>query len=652
MEDSQLLHEYVEHHSEAAFARVVHRHMGMVYAACRRQVRDAHLAEDVAQAVFMILSRRARSIRPGTILAGWLYQVARYAAANANRIEANRRIHERQAARMAQDGSYSAAETEARWDVLEVYVDDALSKLPRRDRDALLLRYFQGQPIADVASALSVSEEAARKRINRALDRMRILLSGRVSVASGGVLHCVLAANAAQSAPASLVHATCAAVGPGASATAPAATIAIADRVARLMAWAHVKVALACMLVAALAAAAGTAAVSTSGPASTSPALRTPVGIPTRARNTAQSDDDMVQSALELDRWIQEERKAGRVRIDYDSAQVLRVEASVLRGAAVARLPNPENRETDTLRLGPSSEPVQPPKFYSLEGKPLVIDTERISADKVYYHVRLPQAIAPKADVRLILLVQRPPNDRYFWQEGKLWYVTVANDTANCLNYFRVILPPSAVLVDSTSPSTALQTINGQATVTFRNYTGPQGDGSVTVAFLWPDRDGNSMSDLPGQYRGLRDPEATQLAEEYRRRMNGIMSRADYYVDQTTPVGAWLTRNCALAYADEELLSGVVYQAQKDMAAWKKRIQAPGFWEGLRHGLDDVDLLTTAHWPEKPEEGHLHAIQVCAKGSLIRLDTYVMIYSKGKWWWMGNEGNPRRTDVTAFEKWK
>src|SRR5205809_5620981 len=100
MDDWQCLRQYVKDESHAAFEEIVSRHVDLVYSICRRQVRDAHLAEDAAQAVFVILAKKARTLRSNTSLVGWLHHTARYVSANAMRVAANRRKHEMEAAQM------------------------------------------------------------------------------------------------------------------------------------------------------------------------------------------------------------------------------------------------------------------------------------------------------------------------------------------------------------------------------------------------------------------------------------------------------------------------------------------------------------------------------------------------------------------------
>ncbi|MBN8246283.1 MAG: sigma-70 family RNA polymerase sigma factor [Verrucomicrobia bacterium] len=171
MEDWKLLDAYAREGSEAAFSTLVERHLGLVHAAARRQVRDDALAADVAQAVFLLLARKAGSLGRRGVLSAWLFQTTRFVASRALRSEIRRQRREQEAFAM-QDLHAS----DPHWNRLAPELDEALARLAAADRSALLLRFAEGRNHREVGDALGLSEEAAKKRVARALDRLRDLL--------------------------------------------------------------------------------------------------------------------------------------------------------------------------------------------------------------------------------------------------------------------------------------------------------------------------------------------------------------------------------------------------------------------------------------------------------------------------------------------
>ena len=216
-EDRELLRRYAVDGSESAFAELVERHVKLVYSAALRQVEgDAHLAQDVTQSIFLDLARKSARLTRHNSLAGWLYTSVRFAAATARRTVRRRRERERQ----AQVTSEPDVEPriEAQWDVLQAVLDQAMHRLKEKDRHAVLLRYFEGKTLAQVGSALGLTEEAARKRIDRALDKLRATLEHRGAVVSGSALAAILGDKTAVAIPAGLTVAlTSAAMASGAT---------------------------------------------------------------------------------------------------------------------------------------------------------------------------------------------------------------------------------------------------------------------------------------------------------------------------------------------------------------------------------------------------------------------------------------------------
>jgi RNA polymerase sigma factor (sigma-70 family) len=259
MTDRQLILEYCRTGSQEAFAAIVRAHLDLVYAAARRQVRDAHIAQDVTQAVFIILARKASQLTGRDSLAGWLIKTAHLAAKDAIKLESRRQRHERQAAvmlaqRREEQEAAMATEPQADAEQISPELDRALSRLNERDRDAITLKYLHGQSTAQTAATLGLSEPAAAKRITRALDRLRRMFADRGITASSALsLGVVLQQIPRDPAPAALVHTI--ATSSTAAGAAPPGGLAIARGVLHMMTWSKIKAA--ALVIVALAAATG-----------------------------------------------------------------------------------------------------------------------------------------------------------------------------------------------------------------------------------------------------------------------------------------------------------------------------------------------------------------------------------------------------------
>jgi RNA polymerase sigma factor (sigma-70 family) len=203
MTDWELLQRYGESRCEEAFTELVRRHINFVYSAARRQVGgDAHLAQDVTQSVFIDLARKARSLSARTVLSGWLYTSTRYAAAKAVRSEQRRHAREEESSIM-QELSREAA-VEPGWEELQPVLDEAMHELSEQDRDAVLLRYFEGKQLADVGTQLGLSEDAARMRVGRAVEKLRAMLAKRGVTSTSAALATLLTTQTVTAAPAGL----------------------------------------------------------------------------------------------------------------------------------------------------------------------------------------------------------------------------------------------------------------------------------------------------------------------------------------------------------------------------------------------------------------------------------------------------------------
>ncbi len=202
--DCELLTAYATAGDPAVFRRLVERHIDFVYACAVRQVGNRDLAEDVVQAVFLLLSQKGAKIKTGTFIKGWLFNATRYAASNAWRAEARRKNREREAAVMR-----SEAATDGHWGQIRPVLDEALGRLGTKDRTAILMRFFEDMPMVAVGSAMGISEAAAVKRVSRAVGRLRSILARRGIEVAGDAMAGVLGMGLMEKAPAHLIAAAC-----------------------------------------------------------------------------------------------------------------------------------------------------------------------------------------------------------------------------------------------------------------------------------------------------------------------------------------------------------------------------------------------------------------------------------------------------------
>jgi len=247
MDDWQLLQAYAKNRSEAAFAELVRLHLDWVYSVALRHVGDPHLAEDVVQSVFVLLARKARDLGPGTQVGGWLFRTTRFVASHARRVELRRKIREATACTMSPDTA-SPDTDEILWEQLAPHLDQAVAALSEVDRSAILLRFYEKMPLRSVGENLGISEEAAKKRVSRAVEKLREFLGRRGVKLSGVALAAFLTDRTVQTASAALA-ATAVKVS---LAAASASSSTLLPQLAReaLSAWRWAKIKLAAGLVA------------------------------------------------------------------------------------------------------------------------------------------------------------------------------------------------------------------------------------------------------------------------------------------------------------------------------------------------------------------------------------------------------------------
>ena len=255
-DDMTLLREYARRNSDEAFAALVSRHVNLVYSVALRDVHDPHLAEEITQAVFIILARKADSLGSKIILSGWLCRTARYVGARVLTVQRRRQQREQEA---YMQSVLNEPEPDA-WTQIAPLLSGAMEQLGSKDHDAVVLRFFEGKSFQEIGTALGASENAAKKRVAYALEKLRKFFLKNGVASTTGAIAVALSANSVHAAPAMLAKAvTVTAIAKGA--TASASTLALIKGALKIMAWTQAKAAIVTGIVVVLAGATAVVAV-------------------------------------------------------------------------------------------------------------------------------------------------------------------------------------------------------------------------------------------------------------------------------------------------------------------------------------------------------------------------------------------------------
>ena len=352
-------------------------------------------------------------------------------------------------------------------------------------------------------------------------------------------------------------------------------------------------------------------------------------------------DDPMVDDLMKIYQWVEDEKQAQRERIDETSIQVFRIDGeSRFTLAYLLELRNTKSEPRRVCWVNGTSI-LEEPRFYDLQGRLLPFDLDKVNAHMGNYAIRFHEPVAPGERFKYLCVSKW---DGAMWKDGPLWHLQVGFCLPNCLNYFRFILPKSAIFVDSNRQVTLTDSVKGKVAITIRNYTGRVGDGVFHIAFLWPDKDGTTLADLPPQYRGLRDNEQTDIVRSGQLAMTRILA-GEVFDDQSNPLAAVGTLCSAVVRRDKERLLDLMAND------FLRGIAAQQYDQYIRDQgtslIQEFGLLSTPTWPNMPANGYEHPVYLTRKGSLLHDATITTVYRDGKWYWGGLEYATPGTDKTG-----
>jgi hypothetical protein len=351
-------------------------------------------------------------------------------------------------------------------------------------------------------------------------------------------------------------------------------------------------------------------------------------------------NDPMVDDLLALSKWIDTERQTRRIVIDSASIQILAIESDKrFRVAAYFEVVNRDKEARSTNRINNSfgrTSGAAEPHFYDMEGRLLKYDEKKTGGDRATYDIHFSEAVPPGAAFKFVCVGDLNAPEQCLSTDGRVWRVWISNGSPNCLNYFRFILPKSAILIGTSSRPVLVDERGGRVAVTLRNYTG-EDSGAEHLLFLWPEKDGTSLEDIPVEYRGGPDAWKASLREEYSREMAKIRAGQDYD-NQSTPLATLLTRNAAIIRGDRERLMATTYLPDDpERKAARKELEkmeaALGGLQGVRELIvDTVEVVNGPPWLNNSRELATYQLDTYGKGTQVRNWTIGFIFHDGKWY--------------------
>jgi RNA polymerase sigma factor (sigma-70 family) len=244
-DDSALLRQFAENNSEEAFAVLVTKYINLVYSVAMRRIGNPASAEEITQAVFIILARKAGQLRNDKALSSWLFKTTQLTANNFLRSEMRRQSREQEAHNM--QTILNEPEPEL-WPKIAPLLDNAVAALNEKDRRAILLRFYDGKNLREIGTLLGSNEPAAEKRVSRALEKLRRFFTKRGVSSTTAIIAGTISANSVQAAPVMLAK-TVTAVAIVKGTAASVSTLTLIKGALKVMAWTKIKTATVSVLV-------------------------------------------------------------------------------------------------------------------------------------------------------------------------------------------------------------------------------------------------------------------------------------------------------------------------------------------------------------------------------------------------------------------
>lgn len=237
MNDMASIQEYADRGSETAFAELIHQHINLVYSVALRFTGNAQDAQDVTQAVFIILAQKAASLRQRTTLTGWLYETTRFTARQLLRTRARRQAREQE---NYMESAFNDANADSVWQQLAPLLEEAMTQLSEKERTLIALRFYERKSSVETAALLGIRESAARKRVERAVEKLRSFFTKHGVTLTAVALTAAISANSVHAAPAGMVK-TISVVAATKGMAVGGSTLTLVKGALKIMAWAKAK---------------------------------------------------------------------------------------------------------------------------------------------------------------------------------------------------------------------------------------------------------------------------------------------------------------------------------------------------------------------------------------------------------------------------